>query len=872
MPEETKKEEKQVTNAVDFIKDSNIFINDKYEWIKPLISKVLEDSLEEKDIDNLVKSFLPKTEEVELAKEETYEETPEEQEEVAEIKTIKSIDKVKNIGLLEREEPINLKNGLNIFYGKNGAGKSSIYLSLCKSLGKEGKNIYSNILNEEDASFCQITCENREGTENVIEWNSEEENQDQGVMIFDGDISNYIVDNEQENDFEIAYLKIQYFLYLYELYERIKNKIELEYEIFKNKQENLKGILDDKTPFIFEDIEKIKEDINKIEFTKTDNEKLSALLKKQKVLKEGSPEAIIKNLENIIEEIEKVLYAFGDDQETEKEQEIIELNYNEKYFEDINKQIAEYKKFKKAFEKSGKSKISSLLPADWIDQDLWEDFISSSVDFLETLDENASAEYTNEKCVYCHQPLKTPQAKKLIKAYQELHEEHKEKLDDKKSKLEEISNSIEDNINFLEKISSINLKIKTEFELIGKKEDIDFDFEEIKNLFIKYKNSVDKAEEIKIDHEEIKKIKSFWDIYTGLYKEFDNKKEELGKDITKKVSIIEGFDKQIQPLERRKLLFENKKKIEEYLNLQEIIDNLGEKLTDISSIKQNTSTIKTSFSKDATILEFKKNLEEEYNYFDFSPTENIKIKPSTRNGIEKRTYRIGDRELKDIFSEGERKLHSLSDFFAQCNLNDYKGVFIFDDPVNSLDQDNIERVTDRIKKLTEDGNQVLVFTHNLVFLNSLIEEDGKCTTIEKIGNQIIIEEDVKLGDKQWLKKRYKKIQDKMEKFENGTLDKNDEDEIRNVYDLISGYLENYLSVVLLSDIIGKFRSHTRMTKLNELKNLDKDKIDKMSGLFKKTNSMCSRHGTLTSAETKKPSHSELLKDIEEFNNDFKDLE
>ena len=54
--------------------------------------------------------------------------------------------------------------------------------------------------------------------------------------------------------------------------------------------------------------------------------------------------------------------------------------------------------------------------------------------------------------------------------------------------------------------------------------------------------------------------------------------------------------------------------------------------------------------------------------------------------------------IKDyqVFSVKEKKIHALADFFAQAELRQFKGVYIFDDPVNSLDQEKMEYVTQRI--------------------------------------------------------------------------------------------------------------------------------------------------------------------------------
>ena len=129
----------------------------------------------------------------------------------------------------------------------------------------------------------------------------------------------------------------------------------------------------------------------------------------------------------------------------------------------------------------------------------------------------------------------------------------------------------------------------------------------------------------------------------------------------------------------------------------------------------------------------------------------------------RRWYSLGDKRLGEIFSEGERKIHSLADFFAQLELNNFRGVFIFDDPVNSLDEERIEYVRNRIMQLVEEGNQVIVFTHNLFFLNCLVDTSKENVNLidKKHSNQIFIETDLKLGSTGELKRLFKRNKQKI---------------------------------------------------------------------------------------------------------------
>lgn len=74
----------------------------------------------------------------------------------------------------------------------------------------------------------------------------------------------------------------------------------------------------------------------------------------------------------------------------------------------------------------------------------------------------------------------------------------------------------------------------------------------------------------------------------------------------------------------------------------------------------------------------------------------------------------------DILSEGEQRAIALASFLAEVNIGGSSGGIIFDDPVSSLDHKRRERVA---RRLAQEGakRQVIIFTHDLYFLNLLIE-------------------------------------------------------------------------------------------------------------------------------------------------------
>ena len=77
-------------------------------------------------------------------------------------------------------------------------------------------------------------------------------------------------------------------------------------------------------------------------------------------------------------------------------------------------------------------------------------------------------------------------------------------------------------------------------------------------------------------------------------------------------------------------------------------------------------------------------------------------------------------KLSTILSEGEQKVVALADFLAELSLRPEKVTVVFDDPVTSLDCRRIREVSRRIAKLVGQ-TQVVIFTHNIVFVAELMD-------------------------------------------------------------------------------------------------------------------------------------------------------
>src|SRR5690606_41969744 len=84
---------------------------------------------------------------------------------------------------------------------------------------------------------------------------------------------------------------------------------------------------------------------------------------------------------------------------------------------------------------------------------------------------------------------------------------------------------------------------------------------------------------------------------------------------------------------------------------------------------------------------------------------------------------IKGKDPSAILSEGEQKVIALADFIAETNITTINKGIVFDDPVTSLDEERKSTIAKRLVDLSTQ-KQVVIFTHDLVFVSSLINFAG----------------------------------------------------------------------------------------------------------------------------------------------------
>jgi energy-coupling factor transporter ATP-binding protein EcfA2 len=98
---------------------------------------------------------------------------------------------------------------------------------------------------------------------------------------------------------------------------------------------------------------------------------------------------------------------------------------------------------------------------------------------------------------------------------------------------------------------------------------------------------------------------------------------------------------------------------------------------------------------------------------------NVGLEFQGRRGQAERKKLVANYRPSTVLSEGEQKVLAIADFLAECRMTGVKAPIIFDDPVTSLDYLRLNEVAERISRLAE-THQVVVLTHNIFFASTLL--------------------------------------------------------------------------------------------------------------------------------------------------------
>lgn len=225
--------------------------------------------------------------------------------------------------------------------------------------------------------------------------------------------------------------------------------------------------------------------------------------------------------------------------------------------------------------------------------------------------------------------------------------------------------------------------------------------------------------------------------------------------------------------------------------------------------------------------------------------------------------------VHDILSEGEFRAIALAGFLAELSTEETHSSLIFDDPVSSLDQRWLRKVARRLVELATE-RQVIIFTHDLVFLNRLI---GFCEERRVPIRQYYLHRGPThpgecLDGLPWtamrVKARIGRLKDMLQTAE--AIHRRDgeeayELEAGRIYGLLREAWEGAVEEVLLNGVITRFDTDIHTRQLDKVSDISDEDIQKINEAITKASQFMAGHDVAGAIADPTPGPAELRDDI-----------
>lgn len=605
----------------------------------------------------------------------------------------------------------------NIFYGENGAGKSSL-CNILKSVCDKKPFVNNQTPDEiclrfEDGEYKfpngLNTWDKNKGTEDFLFFDREFVHDN----IHLGNTRDTQADGQEQKSGKMI--------------------IEFDSEAIKLREarQKTKQAKSDKD----EEIKKYKEDHkDTLDFSLSNDEKTLFETYKDKTKEEITE--LKKELAKEKKETEKKLET---DKATQKQVNDVQNSISEIENEKIELSLSEDSIYQSLFNFDLKEQVQIQAEQDLINK------IRQHKDFFQTGIQ--IREDHKNKCPFCQSENEEENIGKIIKAYNDIFDDtYKKQLQTFETNKSTLIEELEDIINTVKDydLNSVFVSL-SELNQKYKIKDI-YSVDEQK----KYKKpTTSKIADLKKKIENLKKPSNedVAEVYSNAKTEFDTLEtffNDIYTFIEKKNQLIRKFktDNTDEKIQQRitvnnqkisenelKLVFFNEGKIEKQKQKEvkeKELATIQQKFADLKAQHDKTKEDYEKYCSEEVFEKTLKKIEEYFEKFKFSFKLALKTE-KTRNKTEfPFAFKVLDtegneRDFKEGLSEGELQVLSLCFFFAFLDIQtDPKNkILVFDDPITSLDNNNLSHLVDLIAEEHTKFSQTFIFTHHRTFFKFL---------------------------------------------------------------------------------------------------------------------------------------------------------
>lgn len=238
-----------------------------------------------------------------------------------------------------------------------------------------------------------------------------------------------------------------------------------------------------------------------------------------------------------------------------------------------------------------------------------------------------------------------------------------------------------------------------------------------------------------------------------------------------------------------------------------------------------------------------------------------------------------DAKVPEILSEGEQTCVAIAAFLAELATAPHNSALVFDDPITSLDHKWRHKVAKRLVAETA-VRQVIVFTHDMIFLNDLEEEAQRAAIaceschISRISDVVgIINSDLPWDGMKVLARvdgLEKKARDLIQ-ARASTDDELYKREARYFYDDLRASWERALEEIAFAHVVMRHRDYINPKDLVRVSVLSESDCKSWTENFQKCCEYIAGHDGSRGRNRPMPEPSELLKDVQALGAWVKDL-
>lgn len=339
---------------------------------------------------------------------------------------------------------------------------------------------------------------------------------------------------------------------------------------------------------------------------------------------------------------------------------------------------------------------------------------------------------------------------------------------------------------------------------------------------------------------------------------------------------------------KKKSLVDKREELRARLNLSaclnavlDLIDRLKMRQA-LKSCEQHLKTRPISdkskeFASGAVTVALKSALDEEFKSLGIG---HIRTKLKDRNDKGKIKHQLlldlpTTNKLEQILSEGEQRAIALGSFLAELKLANHACGIVFDDPVSSLDHMRRGKVA---KRLAEESKQrqVLIFTHDVVFVQQLRDECDKlnvqplfCSLEASGGFYGNVSEGLPWAHKSY-GERIDLLEKAQKKFENmpwpDDPPENLASEMIRQYSFLRATIERVAQDFVLGGTVQRFKDYIDVKKLRMVVGLQESEVEEILRINQRCHDLVEAHDPSSAKDEPPPTPDELKQDVADLRN------